>query len=126
MMSRKTARTRKSACPRRLTELGIKKECSSKESHGVMVSQKRLRAIVSEIRAFCESNTDEAQVQKYARFFTEGYDAYGVPQDVHVERKDQFIEEARKELSIEDALKLGDLFLQSGKYESTCFPGSRS
>lgn len=82
-----------------------------------MVSRKRLRAIVSEIRDFCESNADEAQVQKYARFFTEGYDAYGLSKDVYLEKKERFIEESRSELSFEDALKLGDLLLQSGKYE---------
>lgn len=30
------------------------------------------------IQAFCKANADEALVKKYARYFTEGYDAWGV------------------------------------------------
>ena len=36
------------------------------------------KALYQDIKSYCEANADEALVQKYARFFKEGYDAYGL------------------------------------------------
>ena len=35
-----------------------------------------------EIRKYCEKNADQKNVEKYSRYFTEGYDAYGLGQQV--------------------------------------------
>ena len=40
---------------------------------------RKLETIAEEIRAFCRRNADPALVKKYAIYFKEGYDAYGVP-----------------------------------------------
>ena len=34
--------------------------------------------LFNEIRAFCKKNADDKIVQKYAKYFVEGYDAYGI------------------------------------------------
>jgi len=86
-----------------------------------MTSRKKLPSIISQIRNFCESNSDEKQAQRYARYFTEGYDAYGVHPKILTEQITKFTEEYRDELSLDDVLKLGDMFLRSGKYEEASF-----
>ncbi|MBN2329354.1 MAG: hypothetical protein JXR73_19590 [Candidatus Omnitrophica bacterium] len=53
-----------------------------------MAAEKKLKTIVLEIRRFCESKADEKQAQRYARFFTEGYDAYGISSELFLEQKD--------------------------------------
>ncbi len=86
-----------------------------------MASRKKLQSLVSEIRTFCLEHADEKQVEKYARFFTEGYDAYGVRKEIFFEEKDRFIEAHLKKFSINDLLTLGGMLLQSGKYEEASF-----
>lgn len=86
-----------------------------------MANIKKLQSIISEIRNFCESNADEKQAQRYARYFTEGYDAYGVPKEIFVEKKTKLVEDYRDVLSLDDVLKLGEMLLQSGKYEEASF-----
>ncbi len=44
----------------------------------LMKKNKSLQKKVAEIRRFCESHSDPARAQKYARYFVEGYDAYGL------------------------------------------------
>ena len=36
--------------------------------------------LYQEIIQYCEQNTNPANIQKYARYFVEGYDAYGLDQ----------------------------------------------
>ena len=81
-----------------------------------MASQKTLRSIVADIREFCESNADQKQVESYARYFKEGYDAYGVHQDAFIEKKDKLLEEYRDKLSLEDVLKLGEMLETPGSH----------
>ena len=86
-----------------------------------MVSQRKLQSVVTGIRTFCKSNSDEKQVERYARFFTEGYDAYGIDKDVFQQKKDALIEKYRNELTLNDVLSLGELLLRDGKYEEASF-----
>ncbi|MCD1294631.1 hypothetical protein CUJ83_06410 [Methanocella sp. CWC-04] len=51
-----------------------------------------LQAILEEIRAFCRENADGEQAAKYARYFKEGYDAYGISQSVRDEYKTNFLD----------------------------------
>jgi 3-methyladenine DNA glycosylase AlkD len=86
-----------------------------------MASQRKLRAIVTDIRKFCKANADENQATRYARYFTEGYDAYGVHQDVFMEKKAALAETCRESLALNEALTLGEMLLRSGKYEEASF-----
>jgi len=86
-----------------------------------MAARKKLQSIVNEIREFCVENADESLVKKYSRFFTEGYDAYGLSMDAFMKKKDELIEKYCPKLSLEDAMQLGEMLLASGKYEEASF-----
>ncbi len=81
----------------------------------------REKKIVKEIRAFCQTKADEGLVRKYSRYFTEGYDAYGLSKEVFLAEASNLVGKLRGELSLEEALRLGDLLFQSGKYEEGSF-----
>ena len=86
-----------------------------------MVTVKKLQSIVAEIREFCETHADPKQVQKYARFFTEGYDAYGVSKEVFIEQTAILNRKYQDVLTLDDYIQLGDLLIRSGKYEEASF-----
>ncbi len=73
------------------------------------------------IRKFCEENANQANVLKYSRYFTEGYDAYGLGQVIFETQLDKWLEEWRNDLSFDDYLDLGDRLIASGKYEEASF-----
>jgi len=74
-----------------------------------------------EIRQFCEKNANPENVKKYSRYFTEGYDAYGLSRVVFETQKDQWLDEWKKEMSFENYLELGDQLIATGKYEEASF-----
>lgn len=80
-----------------------------------------LYVIVSEIRDFCIARADEKQAAKYARYFKEGYDAYGLPGDIWKEHEYHFYKAYKDELGVSGFLDLGDLLVQGGKYEEASF-----
>jgi 3-methyladenine DNA glycosylase AlkD len=82
-----------------------------------MMTTNRIDQFMIEIREFCLQNGNHALVQKYSRFFVEGYDAYGVEQKVIETRRKIWLEEYRKQLGFDGFLKLGDLLVAGGKYE---------
>jgi 3-methyladenine DNA glycosylase AlkD len=56
-------------------------------------------------------------VRKYARYFKEGYDAYGIDQVLLESQWTAWQESLGPELGLEGLLDLGDLLFASGKYE---------
>ncbi len=86
-----------------------------------MTTKRRIQSIASEIRAFCAENADEKVASRYARYFTEGYDAYGLTRELMEGHIKKFFETYKDELGLEGFLKLGDLLLESGKYEEASF-----
>ena len=72
---------------------------------------------LKQIRAYFQKHANEELVKKYSRFFTEGYDAYGVDQISLHAGMDKWLKEWRDELSLHGFIKLGDFLFQSGKYE---------
>lgn len=75
----------------------------------------------SQIRQFCEVNANPEIVKKYARYFTEGYDAYGLGSAVFETQRDQWLGEWNHEMSFQDYLELGDRLIATGKYEEASF-----
>jgi len=75
----------------------------------------------AEIRKFCEQNADPQIVKKYARFFTEGYDAYGLTQQIFEAQRDKWFNSWKQELSVNDFILLGDRLIATGKYEEASF-----
>ncbi len=86
-----------------------------------MTFNEKLKSIASEIRSFCAENANEKLASRYARFFTEGYDAYGLTKEAMEEHSKKFFEAYKEELGLDGFLRLGDILLQSGKYEEASF-----
>ncbi len=74
-----------------------------------------------EIRKFCEENTNPETVKKYSRFFTEGYDAYGLGRVIFETQRDKWLEDWKNEFSIHDYFELGSKLIATGKYEEASF-----
>lgn len=75
--------------------------------------------LAAEIRSYCAAHANPALVGRYARYFKEGYDAWGL-----VDGKHPFWNEQQKEwlgrydsLGPRGLLQLGELLFASGKYE---------
>lgn len=80
-------------------------------------TMKNLEFKYNEIKAFCEKNANQENVKRYARYFTEGYDAYGVDTKIFLKQKDHWLKAWQEELTLDDYLALGDLLVSEGKYE---------
>jgi len=82
---------------------------------------RKLEKIAADIRAFCRAHADPALAKKYAIYFKEGYDAYGVPGEATEKEKKRLREVYGAELGLKGFLDLGDLLFASGKYEEGFF-----
>ena len=78
--------------------------------------------IVREVRAFCRSRADAALAQRWARYFKEGYDAYGIDykDPAWGALQSEWIERLRA-ASPTIWLDAGDLLVRTGKYEEASF-----
>jgi 3-methyladenine DNA glycosylase AlkD len=70
-----------------------------------------------EIRTFLTRNSDPAIAKKYARYFKEGYDPYGVDPKKLQEKRAEWFKLWQKDLSVKDFLELCEGLLKSGKWE---------
>jgi 3-methyladenine DNA glycosylase AlkD len=70
-----------------------------------------------EIRDFCIKNSDPEIVKKYARYFKNGFDGYGIDSKVFERQRDLWIEAWKNEMTLNDYLDLGDELIRSGKFE---------
>ncbi len=75
--------------------------------------------LLGEIRKFCKENADDKIVKKYAKYFVEGYDPYGIDPKILSPQRELWLNKYKDELGFEGFLKLGDLLVKSGKYEET-------
>jgi 3-methyladenine DNA glycosylase AlkD len=76
-------------------------------------------ALVREIRTYCQAHADAKKAQKWARYFKEGYDAWGM-----LEKDDPLWNAKQAEwlerydaLGLAGFLKAGEALFESGKYE---------
>ena len=76
---------------------------------------------IKEIRAFCIKNSKQANIDKYSRYFKEGFDGYGIDKKAFEAQKDLWIAEWKDEMTIDNYLDLGDKLVQIGKYEEISF-----
>lgn len=74
-----------------------------------------------EIIEFCLSNSDEAIIAKYARYFKEGYDGYGIETKLFEAQKDKWLNDWQKDMTLTDYLDLGDLLVSTGKFEEAAY-----
>ncbi|MCX6640661.1 MAG: T9SS type A sorting domain-containing protein [bacterium] len=78
-------------------------------------------ALLSEIRAFCRENANPERVEKYSRYFVEGYDAYGVGQKTFEEYYKTLLKNYKDYLGFDGFMDLGDMLVKSPKYEEGSF-----
>jgi 3-methyladenine DNA glycosylase AlkD len=76
-------------------------------------------ALAAEVREYCAANANPGQANRYARYFTEGYEAWGL-----LDKNHPFWNQQQKgwlerygDLGLGGFLKLGELLFSSGKYE---------
>jgi len=77
------------------------------------------KELFNEIRNYCQSNADDAIVKKYARYFKEGYDAYGLTRELIEAKVKEIV--THEEVSMTLVLSTSTLLLKTGKYEETSF-----
>lgn len=75
--------------------------------------------LYEEIRSYCQANANEAIVKKYARYFKEGYDAYGLSKQQLEDKVNSILSD--RNVNIKLVLNTSRLLLRSGKYEETSF-----
>ncbi|MBI9038714.1 MAG: DNA alkylation repair protein [Bacteroidales bacterium] len=76
---------------------------------------------LKEIRDFCIKNSKQSNIDKYSRYFKDGFDGYGIDQNVYEAQRDLWISDWKKEMTIDKYLELGDKLVQIGKYEEISF-----
>ena len=72
---------------------------------------------IKEIRAFCEANSDPGIIEKYQRYFKEGYDGYGIDDKVFKRQIEIWLEQWKGEMTIESYLTLGDELMKNGRFD---------
>jgi len=86
-----------------------------------MVTDNKLQQRCAEIREYCEANSDEKFILKYARFFKHGYHAWGVNPILLKQQAKIWINCWKKDWKLADFIQLGNILIQSGKYEEASF-----
>lgn len=78
----------------------------------------RTRKLLADIDKACRKFANPALAAKYARYFVEGYDAYGVKYDnpAWVKQKEAWLE-VHRDLGLKWFLELGQTLFGTGKYE---------
>jgi 3-methyladenine DNA glycosylase AlkD len=72
---------------------------------------------VQEIRSFCETNSNPEIIRKYQKYFKEGYDGYGIDDNVLKEQIEHWTEQWKDEMTIDSYLMLGDELMKNGRYD---------
>jgi 3-methyladenine DNA glycosylase AlkD len=76
-----------------------------------------VETLAKEVKDVLQSHTNPLLVKKYSYYFVEGYDAYGVDLKEIAGERNAWLKKYREEFGLEGFLRLGDLLVQSGKYE---------
>jgi 3-methyladenine DNA glycosylase AlkD len=74
-----------------------------------------------EITSFCIANSNDSVVKKYSKYFTEGYDGYGIDTIVFKSQINIWLDSWKNEMAITDYLDLGDLLVSTGKFEEASY-----
>lgn len=70
-----------------------------------------------EIIDFLKANSDKSIIEKYSRYFKDGYDGYGIDTKIFESQKNKWLDAWKNEMTITDYLNLGDLLVATGKFE---------
>ena len=72
-----------------------------------------------DIQKYFKANASKAMVKKYEKYFTEGFDSYGITTEKFNEKVKAVLNDKRVNMKL--ALSTGKLLVKSGKYEETNF-----
>ena len=75
------------------------------------------KELFNELHDFFVENADPAIVEKYSRYFKEGYPGYGLQKGLFEQKTDSIL--AQPEVTLDLILKTAPLLLETGKYEET-------
>lgn len=75
--------------------------------------------LIGDLRSFCETHADPAIVQKYSRYFKEGYTGYGLPSGVFMDKVKELL--ASRSLTMETVVEASYELMKSEKYEEPSF-----
>jgi 3-methyladenine DNA glycosylase AlkD len=76
--------------------------------------------LYDDIIEFCKSNTDEAIIKKYSRYFKDGqYDAYGLPLNILEDKVKEILENEDVDLTV--IRETSTLLVRNPKYEGVSF-----
>lgn len=75
--------------------------------------------LYDDIKNYCEANASKEKVDKYARFFREGYDAYGLSDNLLNDKVTLILR--NPEVDMDLIIKTSNYLIKSGKYEETFF-----
>jgi 3-methyladenine DNA glycosylase AlkD len=76
-------------------------------------------ALFDEIQLYCKTNPNEAIVKKYSRFFKEGYNAYGLSNELIANKVSEII--SRENVNFEMVIETSHLLVKSIMYEEVSF-----
>ena len=76
-----------------------------------------IERIEKDIRKFLKNNTDEKVIKKYAKYFKEGYDPYGVAGEKLSPKIDEWFNLCEEKLNRKELLTLCEHLLSTGKFE---------
>ena len=76
-----------------------------------------IKKIVDEIKKILRENKNPKNAEKYSKFFTEGYDAYGLDRETIEKKRAELVDKYKEKLGLSGFLNLGSELLKSGKYE---------
>jgi 3-methyladenine DNA glycosylase AlkD len=79
----------------------------------------KARELFDEIHEFCVANADEEVVRKYARYFRDEYDGFGVSHEMVEEKVAELL--GRDGVTMKLVLRTAPLLLKTGKFEETSF-----
>jgi len=77
------------------------------------------KELVKEIREYCSNHADPAVVEKYARYFREGFNAYGLSFDLIRDQSAKLLERGGLDMNI--IVKAGIPLFNSGMFEEGSF-----
>lgn len=69
------------------------------------------------IHTFFKKHADPKIVEKYSRFFRDGYDSYGIDSKLQIEQTQKWVEEFGPQLKFTEKKKLYVKLMESGKFE---------
>ena len=75
--------------------------------------------LFNELREFCIANANEKVVEKYSRYFKEGFDAYGLTTELLLAKVDEIA--SREDVNLDLILNTADFLIPTGKYEAMSF-----